>query len=155
VIRRKIGLYGGLALVGVLFVGWQTGLVVPRLSHGPGSGGGRYGAFDRPPMYEPQVEIVNDGLFTETIEGVAQSVPGLHLLEVLYDQPVIEPGESTTVTLRYLITDCAAVPHGNIPLPVRVRRWWGGMTTNAGYDEHEYGWTWHSAGVEMLCREEP
>ncbi|NUR82834.1 MAG: hypothetical protein HOY71_01970 [Nonomuraea sp.] len=147
---------GVLSAVVVVVVAWQTGLVVPRLSLGADTGsGGTYATRDLPPVYEPRLELVNDGLLPETVEAVGQSVPGMRLLEVAVASPELEPGGSTDVTLRYLVTDCAAVPAGSLPVPVRVRRWWGDVTTQAGYDENYSGSAWHRDTVADLCRQNP
>lgn len=99
--------------------------------------------------FQPRLEIVDDGLFPETIEAVARSVPGMHLLEAAVGSPAIESGGCTPVTLCHLVTDRSVAPAGNVP--VRARRWWGSVSTEAAYDEDAYGRAWHHSTVDELC----
>jgi hypothetical protein len=56
-----------------------------------------------------------------TIVGIGRSGPGLELLSPgKQDSQVLQPRQSLGFSLKYKIIDCAAVPKGEWPIPVRV-----------------------------------
>ncbi|MFC7649144.1 hypothetical protein ACFQX6_58500 [Streptosporangium lutulentum] len=56
-----------------------------------------------------------------TIVGIGRSGPGLTLLSPeKQDAQVLHPDRSLGFSLKYKIVDCAAVPRGDWPIPVRV-----------------------------------
>jgi hypothetical protein len=56
-----------------------------------------------------------------TIVGIGRSGPGLELLSPeKQDSQILQPRRSLGFSLKYKIIDCAAVPKGNWPIPVRV-----------------------------------
>jgi hypothetical protein len=64
-----------------------------------------------------------------TIVGIGRSGPGMTLVPPKkQDARILQPGRSLVFSLKYKITDCAAVPKGDWPIPVRVEAS-GGQTT--------------------------
>jgi hypothetical protein len=56
-----------------------------------------------------------------TIVGIGRSGPGLTLVSPeKQDAQILQPERSLGFSLKYKITDCAAVPKGDWPIPVRV-----------------------------------
>jgi hypothetical protein len=108
----------------------RSGLVVPQVAHGSGSG---YGYDEDTWVMYYAFELVNDGGFPVEVLSVGRDGPGLARAEM----PPVErtvpggrlgPGETMWVGVAYEVTDCAAVPAGHWPVPVRIARPWGTYT---------------------------
>lgn len=106
---------------------WRSGAVVPRVAWA-NLGYSASSDLERR-IVTHSVAIANRGWPSVHITGVGRSGPGLELVEVRGSLPTtLSRGESTEVILVYRVTDCAAVPRGPWPVPVRVRRAWGTQT---------------------------
>ncbi|MDQ1724785.1 MAG: hypothetical protein QOG52_1813 [Frankiaceae bacterium] len=118
-----------LALLIAGVVAWQSGVLVPHVVRG-NAGGNGWSANSQARQVTTTVEIRNDGWQSLRVTGVGRSGPGMTLRSVNMAFPVeVQPSTSVQVTLSYDITDCAAVPRGRWPVPVRVQRPWGTFTS--------------------------
>jgi len=127
---RRVRLAIAVALVAVVLgeFCWYAGLIAPRLSW-TDSLGSEYG-WD--PVHH-SVSVHNDGLLSVRVLGVGRSGPGFTLSSVTGTFPTtVDPGGDLKFTLTYLVTDCAAVPAGAWPVPIRVERPWGVQTVHIG-----------------------
>jgi len=128
VLRLRWSLAGAIALALLFGLVWQSGLTVPRLSWTPNSGYG-YGGSPRNRTVEYEVRISNRGWTSVEVVGLGRSGPGFELRSVRAQLPTtLRPGENMDATLLYQVTDCAAVPADEWPVPVTVRRTWGTAT---------------------------
>ena len=106
---------------------WRAGLVVPRVERDDRLGGFVSSVERR--GFSIGVPLVNNGRLTETLLGVGASAPGLTLLPSTDTFPrTLPPHTGELLTLHFAVTDCAAVPDGPWPVPVRVARPWGTVT---------------------------
>jgi hypothetical protein len=118
----RLWLAGGLAfaLLVVGALGYRAGLVVARLEDSSNAwevNPGVRATYD--------LQISNAGWLPVTVTGAGRSGPGMELLSVDGTLPaVLKPGESAVLALVYRVTDCAAVPSGAWPIPVRVDGPW-------------------------------
>ncbi|MFI6174614.1 hypothetical protein ACIA8R_03640 [Nonomuraea sp. NPDC051191] len=76
------------------------------------------------------IEIENETASAFTVTDISMSIPGLRLLppEKTDDDPAVitvEGGGIRPVTRRFVITDCAAVPHEPQPIRYTYRTWLG------------------------------
>lgn len=107
---------------------WYAGLIAPRLSW-TDTLGSEYG-WD--PVHH-SVSVHNDGLLPVRVLDVGRSGRGFTLQGVTGDLPAtVDPGGDLKVVLTYQVTDCAAVPAGAWPVPIRVERPWGVQTVYIG-----------------------
>jgi hypothetical protein len=112
--------------VAALFV-WRAGLIVPRIERDRMAGG--FVASVEAPEFTVAVPLMNNGQLTETVLGVGRSGPGLTLEPPVDGYPLTLPSRTgVELRLRYKVTDCAAVPAGDWPIPVRISRPWGAAT---------------------------
>ena len=103
---------------------WRSGLIVPRLEATAD------GSLAGPGVITYDLSIRNDGLTEVRLLAAGRSGPGLELVQVASPFPVtLGPGDGAILRLFYRVTDCAAVPTGPWPVPVRVERPWGTRTT--------------------------
>ena len=108
---------------------WRAGLVVPRVERDGLMGGFEASVEGR--GFSIGVPLMNNGQLTETVVGVGASGPGLTLLPSADTFPrTLAPHTGELLILRYAVTDCAAVPAGDWPVPVRVSRPWGTVTVH-------------------------
>jgi hypothetical protein len=116
-------------LAGILL--WLSGVVVARIDW-PDSAG--YGSVSGPDIPLSQdIVVTNRGWLPVTVVGAGRNMPGLHLLSVQGGLPrTLHRGEQLTIQVQYQVVDCAAVPTGEWPVPVRVRMWWGVQTVYIG-----------------------
>jgi hypothetical protein len=128
VLRLRWSLAGAVALAVLGGLVWQSGLTVPRLSWTPNSGyGWSTSTLDR--TIEFETLISNRGWTTVDVLGLGRSGPGFELRAVRAQLPTtLRPGEDMRAVLVYQVTDCAAVPADEWPVPVTVRRTWGTAT---------------------------
>ena len=106
---------------------WRAGLVVPRIERDDLMGGFIAGVEGR--GFSIGVPLANNGQLTETVLGLGRSGPGLTLLPSTDTYPrTLPPHSGELLTLHFAVTDCAAVPDGPWPVPVRVSRPWGTVT---------------------------
>lgn len=113
------------ALIAIVLV-WRSGILVPRLSNGSGSGGSADSAKQEISVNQ---EVVNRGWHTEHLIAIGRSGPGLGFERVEGLPRTLAAGERATVTLFFHVTDCSAVRPEPWPIPIRVHRPWGSMTT--------------------------
>jgi hypothetical protein len=163
----------------VLVTVWQSGVVMPNLARGNGSGS----SVDKDLRFSYDLDVVNRGWTTIDIVGVGRSGRGL-VLEGVTGLPVggrglhLAPGQQATFTLSYRVTNCRSLPPGTWPVPVRVQRWWGtvsawvlperqekfdlrsGSYSYVGRDPNEREWQsnlaaescqWHETGVSPFA----
>jgi hypothetical protein len=128
VLRLRWSLVSAVALAVLVGLVWQSGLTVPRLSWPSNAGyGWETSTLDRTIKYE--VRIANRGWTTVEVLGLGRSGPGFELRSVRAQLPTtLRPGEDMDAVLIYQVTDCAAVPADEWPVPVTVRRTWGTAT---------------------------
>ena len=120
-----------LAVVAALTVVWQSGVVVPHIVRGASDDS--WSADTATHRVTRTIEIRNDGWGTAHVLSVGRSGPGIALRSVDTALPTdLPPSTGVVVTLTYDVTDCAAVPQGNWPIPVRVQRPWGAWTSWVG-----------------------
>ena len=145
---------------------WGSGAVVPRLVYPLTAATSASGGPTGPLMRELTVE--NRGWVALTLLGAGRDAPGLDLAEVAGTFPVtLVPGDRLSFVLVYRLTDCAAVPVGPWPVPVRVERPWGEQTAYvavpaepgpAAPDSYSYsgrdpyGVEWQRALADLACR---
>lgn len=100
---------------------WWIGALRPRMSVNEGHYVAHSSAEDA--TFSLTVQLANDARLTERIRSVGRSGPGLQLISV--EAPAELAGwTSQELTLHYRVTDCAAVPKGAWPIPVRVENPW-------------------------------
>lgn len=123
--RTTVRLWSGVALAVVAAVAaalvWWSGLVAPHLT----ADGTGYSADTATQRVTLTVDVVNHGWHAEEVVAAGRSGPGLTLERVSGVPQRLLSGASGTITLDYQVTDCAAVPSGAWPVPVRAHRWWG------------------------------
>jgi hypothetical protein len=123
-IRMRLAAAGAVALLVACIVVWQSGIVVPHVVRSDTSFG--WSADMATHKVTQIVSIRNDGWRTITVTGVGRSGPGMVLTSVDRAMPVVlPPSTAIELSLSYDVTDCAAVPQGRWPVPVRVQRPWG------------------------------
>lgn len=119
----------------------RSGVVRARLALAADAGYEASVSLD-PKILTRQIVVRNTGWTTIRVVGVGQDGPGLKLLgpadaggptkysDIQGTQPPFDlhPGETATLVVVYRVTDCAAVPAGPFPVPVRVDRPWGTQT---------------------------
>ena len=128
VLRLRWSLAGAVALAVLAGLVWQSGLTVPRLSWTPNGGYG-WDASTQDRMITFEVLISNQGWSTVEVLDLGRSGPGFALRSVRAQLPTtLRPGEDMVASLVYQVTDCAAVPADEWPVPVTVRRTWGTAT---------------------------
>lgn len=125
--RLRLGLLTMVALLAAALLLWWSGVVAPHLAEGSERG---FSADMAEHHFSLQQTLTNRGWHTEQVIGVGRSGPGLELVRVSGLPLRLAPGDSATVDLFYRVTDCAAVPTGDWPIPVRVHRVWGSMTAD-------------------------
>src|SRR5262245_37247649 len=107
---------------------WYGGLAVPQLA-AENQSASTTGSINEPAEVTHEVRIRNNGWVSIRVTGAGLRVPGLRLEGVTGDFPhALVPGESMTVTLRYLVTDCAAASGRELVILVHVDRPWGTQT---------------------------
>ena len=125
--RVRIACVALVILLTVFFGIWRSGVLWPRLATG-GSGG--FDVDRAASTFSVLLEVDNRGSEPLRVLAVGRSGPGLRLLGV-DDVPTDLPSSTgVAVTLRYAVTDCAAVPRGAWPVPVVVERRWGDLTVH-------------------------
>jgi hypothetical protein len=142
--RRQTGwllLAGALAavLAAAGLVVWRSGVTLPRLDQAPDTS---YSASAGEFMLH--LPIRNNGWTPVTVTGAGRGGPGLRLTEVAGLPVTLAAHQSTIVYLSYRVTDCAAVPDGAWPVPVRTTRPWGTQTV---YLQPSLVWVRPSAGL--------
>ena len=165
VLRLRWSLAGAVALALLVGAVWQSGLTVPRLAWTPDSG---YGWSTQDRTIEFEVRIANRGWTPVDIIGIGRSGPGFELRAIRAELPTtLRPGEDLDAVLLYQVTDCAAVPADEWPVPVTVRRTWGtatgyvqpptqpSMSAPTGTREYQgrdpYAVEWQRAVADMVC----
>lgn len=113
---------------------WRSGAVVPQLTLTHGSSAGAFG-WEDVEVYE--LELYNEGLLDVRVEAMGRGETGMHLRMAEFPAR-LGAGETARVRLEYTITDCSAVPARQMPVPVKVRTWWGSVVL----DVWSEGW-WH------------
>jgi len=125
--RMWQAVFACVVLLGAALYGWRAGLIEPRFE--PPSAQNWSAQFDaQAGEFTLHLPLMNQGALTETVLGVGRSGPGLTLLPPVDIFPLTlahDTGEE--VPLRYRVTDCAAVPAGDWPIPVLVSRPWGSV----------------------------
>lgn len=126
-VRWAIGLSAGVALLSSVSI-W-FGALSPRIGALPVRWG--QAPSDEDDAVEIQVELTNQAHTDATVTGAGESVPGLAFegmdLSSRQDGPpdgvdrIAGSGGHLWVTLRYRITDCAAIPLEPAAIPIRVR----------------------------------
>ena len=125
VLRLRWTISTTLALALLVGLGWRSGVVLPRLGW-PNDGEGWSIEGNR---VEYSMHIANRGWTSVEVLDVGRSGPGFVLDSVRAQLPTtLRPGESMEAVLIYRVTDCAAVPAGEWPVPVTVKRPWGTAT---------------------------
>jgi hypothetical protein len=126
--RLLLGSLIGVLVLALLGAVWRSGLVVAQIEF-PRYGGG-YGWEVGPGQPVAQTLAArNSGLTAVTLLGAGRDMPGMRLTAVEPTFPVlIPPGGEVQLTVRYQVTDCAAVPTDEWPVPVQVQMWWGEQT---------------------------
>jgi hypothetical protein len=113
-------------------VAWWAGAATPRLAPG---GSFAYGG--EPGTFFYGVSVRNAGHVPVTIIGAGRDGAGLELTSVEGPFPVtLRHDEELFVTLRYRVTDCAAVTSEPWPVPVTVERLWGAQTVHLALPPH-------------------
>ena len=137
--RVRIACVALVVLLTVVFAIWRSGVLWPRLATG-GSGG--FDVDRAASTFSVMIQVDNRGTEPLRVLDIGRSGPGLRLLGV-DDVPTDLPSSTgVVVTLRYAVTDCAAVPRGAWPVPVVIERSWGDLTV------HLDGPTMSGRGVE-------
>jgi hypothetical protein len=92
----------------------------------------RFRTTGEPGTFALTVRLSNDARLTRHIRSVGRSGPGLQLISV--EAPAELAGwTSEEMTLHYRVTDCASVPKGTWPIPVRVDHPWGLWGTSTAW----------------------
>jgi hypothetical protein len=73
------------------------------------------------------VVLGNSGWHSVRITGVAPPSAGLRVTDVDGVPVTISGQSSTTITVHYAVTDCAAARPGDTPIAYRVHQWWGDL----------------------------
>ncbi|WP_144119289.1 hypothetical protein [Catellatospora sichuanensis] len=128
-VRPMVLLVTALILVSAWGV-WRLG--APDLVQN-GSTGDSYG-WDPPSI---TFSLHNDGFTDVTVVEVGRSGPGFELQRVDGVPVLLLPGESVRVTLVWRVTDCARVPTGSWPVPVRAVTWRGESTVYLDQPRHQ------------------
>ena len=117
-------------LLGAGLLGWRAGLIAPRFE--PPDAQNWSAEFDaQAGEFTMHLPLMNQGALTETVLAVGRPGPGLTLLPPADSFPLtLAHNTGQDVSLRYRVTDCAAVPAGEWPIPVRVSRPWGSVTVD-------------------------
>ena len=124
--RLAIGAALALLVLAAASAVWRSGLVTNRLVWDDMAS---HSASATHTFIEHSVEIRNTGWVPITILGAAESGPGLRLDRIDGSFPMtVEPDATVSFVVRFTVTDCAAIPTGAWPMPVRVDRWWGEQT---------------------------
>jgi len=163
VLRLRWSLAGAVAVAVLAGLVWQSGLTVPRLSWTPNSGyGWSSSTLDR--TIEFEIRISNRGWSTVEVLGLGRSGPGFELRSVRAPLPTtLRPGEDMDAVLVYQVTDCAAVPADEWPVPVTIRRTWGTATAHVQpptqvahvgqrvYSGNPFAVEWQRAAADAVC----
>jgi hypothetical protein len=121
--RIRVAAIAAAAFLVIIGLGWQWGAVVPRV------GGSGHGAMSGPGVMAVTVDVRNTGWTGMRVVGVGRSGPGLRLTRVDGTVPAdLGDASSASYTLYYDVTNCAALPTGPWPVPVRIQRPWGVWT---------------------------
>jgi hypothetical protein len=127
--RLWLAVLACVVLLGAAVDGWRSGLVRPRFEP-PSSQPSSADFNPQAREFTLHLPLMNRGVLTETILVVGRSGPGLVLQAPTDTFPLrLAPNTGRDVSLRYRVTDCDAVPAGDWPIPVRVSRPWGSVTT--------------------------
>jgi hypothetical protein len=126
--RLRIAVTATITLVFAVGAVWYSGIIVPQVGW-PALAGSSAGSDPDARRIMFGMTVRNTGWTTAEIIGAGRSVPGLDLVEVRGAFPTrLEPGSEMEFVLVYDVTDCAAYPRGEWPVPVRVSRPWGTYT---------------------------
>jgi hypothetical protein len=92
--------------------------------------------------FTQSVDIDNDGWFTEHIDRIRTSGPGVRVTG--HDGTVvIGRGARVTLQVTYQVTDCSVVRRGQLtPMLLQLRRPWGHRTTTVQAGEPSSGVAW-------------
>lgn len=124
------------SLVSIWF-GWATPRVrVEPVSWGPVSG--------EAGVVEMRLEVTNEAHTGVRLVEVGESLPGLDRVDGPAERPM-GAGEKVRVTLRYKVTDCAAIPGDPPAIPVTVRTSIGLTRTVATVERLPDGDPWVAA----------
>ena len=125
--RLLLGSLAAAIVLAMLGGVWRSGLVVAQVEYDLFAG---YGWEVGPGQPVAQTVVAhNSGVAAVTLVGAGRDMPGMRLTSVAPTFPVVIPaGSSLELTVRYQVTDCAAVPTDEWPVPVQVRMWWGEQT---------------------------
>jgi hypothetical protein len=138
----------------------RSGLIAPRLAQDDRAGGLLAEVTAR--AFHVRFTVRNDGQVPVRLVGFGRDGAGLTLTRTAVlgaTLPVtLHRGEQVQFDLWYAVTDCAAVPTGAWPLPVRVARFFGTQTVSVPLaDEPSPGGApatapWQQAWAEQACR---
>jgi hypothetical protein len=128
--RRRVLVVAVVAAVLVVGAGvvWRGGLLWPRIETQLAG----YDTDSQGRTFRMVLQVDNRGLTDVHVRSVGRSGSGLRLLGASEVPTGVPSSTGLEVTLRYRVTDCAAVQRGDWPVPVVVDRPWGSLTT---YDE--------------------
>jgi hypothetical protein len=114
-----------------------SGFLTPQLNDYSSTGSAEFGSR----TVTQSVELHNDGWFTEHIDRIDTTGPGLRVTGHS-GALVIGSGEQVTLQVTYHITDCSVVGRDQpVPILLRLRRPWGHRTTTLEADNRS-GMVW-------------
>lgn len=128
--RRDRRLAGAAALIVIVLVAVgilarESGALWPRLSDG-GSWSGGYDLSGH--TFTETTSVHNEGWQSVHVSGAAADSAGIAVTSMDGLPAEVPAGATVTITVRYAVTNCAAVNSGFVPIVVRVERWWGTAT---------------------------
>jgi hypothetical protein len=107
-----------------------SGFLTPQLNDDSSTATGDLGSR----TFTQSVELHNDGWFTEHIDRIDTTAPGLRVTGHSGGL-VIGSGKGATLQVSYQVTDCSVVQRDQpIPMLLRLRRPWGHRTTTLEAD---------------------
>jgi hypothetical protein len=142
---RAVGV--ALTAAALLALGWQSGVVVPRLEM-PREAGLEYGG--GPDQLYVVFTVKNIGSTRVTVTGAGRSGDGLELTDVVAQFPTtLDPGEQMTLRLVYRLTACVTGPGTAWRVPVRVEWWWAERTVDL--EPPWPGNAWQRELADVVC----
>ena len=118
--RVVVAVVAVVVLIVATYVVRQSGVVRPHLYAGDTL---RADADPVQHTFFQTVVLGNSGWHSVRITGIAPPSAGLRVTDVDGVPVTISGQSSTTITVHYAVTDCAAVMPGDTPIAYRVHQW--------------------------------